>query len=65
VAGRGEISEPTTAGTSNLNWRCFEYYLIDRNEFHIRLNLGKLKEKMSENWKNFENLKEKRQNSAF
>jgi hypothetical protein len=26
VAGRGKISEPSTAGTSNLDWRCFEYY---------------------------------------
>jgi hypothetical protein len=26
VAGKGKISEPSTAGTSKLNWRCFEYY---------------------------------------
>ena len=26
VAGRGKISEPSTAGTSNLDWRYFEYY---------------------------------------
>ena len=26
VAGRGKISEPSTAGTFNLDWRCFEYY---------------------------------------
>ena len=28
VAGRGKISEPSTTGTSNLDWRCFEYYQI-------------------------------------
>ena len=26
VAGRGKISEPSTVGTSNLDWRYFEYY---------------------------------------
>ena len=26
VAGKGKISEPSTAGTSKLDWRCFEYY---------------------------------------
>jgi hypothetical protein len=26
VAGRGKISKPSTAGTSILDWRCFEYY---------------------------------------
>jgi hypothetical protein len=26
VAGKGKISEPSTVGTSNLDWRCFEYY---------------------------------------
>ena len=56
--GGGKISEPSTAGTSNLDWRCFEYYQIDRNEFHIRENLRK--NKMSENLKNFEDLKEKK-----
>jgi hypothetical protein len=45
VAGRGKISEPSTAGTSNLNWRSFEYYKIDRNEFHIRPNFRKIKKK--------------------
>jgi hypothetical protein len=45
VAGRGKISEPSTAGTSNLDWRCFEYFKIDRNEFHIRQNFRKIKKK--------------------
>ena len=26
VAGKGKISEPSTAGTSQLDWRCFEYH---------------------------------------
>ena len=26
VPGREEISEPSKAGTSKLDWRCFEYY---------------------------------------
>ena len=26
VAGKGKISEPSTGGTSKLDWRCFEYY---------------------------------------
>ena len=42
LAGRGEISEPITAGTSKLDWRCFEYYQIDRNEFHICPNFRKI-----------------------
>jgi hypothetical protein len=42
VVGRGEISEPSTAGTSNLDWRYFEYYQIDRNEFHIPPNFRKI-----------------------
>ena len=41
VAGRGKISEPSTAGTLELDWRCFEY-LIDGNEFHIHTNLRKI-----------------------
>ena len=52
VAGRGKISEPSTTGTSNLDWRCFEYYQIGRNEFHIPPNLRKIqKNEMSENLK--------------
>ena len=43
VAGRGKISEPSTAGTSNLDCRCFEYCQIDRNEFHIRPDFKKIK----------------------
>jgi hypothetical protein len=30
VAWRGKKSEPSTAGTSKLDWMCFEYYQIDR-----------------------------------
>ena len=58
VAGRGKISEPITAGSSKLDWRCFEYYQIDRNEFHICPNFGG--KKMSENLKNLENLEEEK-----
>ena len=29
VAGKGKISEPSTAGTSNLDWRYFEANKID------------------------------------
>jgi hypothetical protein len=62
VAGKGKISEPSTAGTSNLDWRCFEYYQVDRNKLHIRPNFRKIEKiKMSENLKNFETLKEKSQ----
>ena len=43
VVGRGRISEASTARTSDSHWRCFEYYQIDTNEFHIGPNLGKLK----------------------
>ena len=50
VAGRGKISEPSTTGTSNLDWRCFEYYQIPHSP------------KFEENLKNFENLKEKKIN---
>jgi hypothetical protein len=67
VAGRGKISEPITTETSKLDWRCFEYYkLIGMNSTFAQI-LGKLiKNKMSENLKNFENLKEKKgQNSAL
>jgi hypothetical protein len=45
VAGRGKISEPITTETSKLDWRCFEYYYIDRNEFYIRLNFRKINKK--------------------
>ena len=51
----GKINEPSAAGTSNLDWK-----LIGMNSTFAQI-LGKLKRnKMSENLKNFENLKEKK-----
>ena len=45
VAGRGKISEPSTAGTSKLDWRCFEYYQIDRKNSKVCYSLLKIKNK--------------------
>ena len=39
VDGKGVLSDANTAGTSNLDWRCFEYYQIDGNENLICKNL--------------------------
>ena len=40
--GKGVLSHANTAGTSKLDWWCFEYYQIDGNENLIRENLRKI-----------------------
>ena len=37
VAGKDKTSEPSTAGTSQLEWRCFEYYWIHRKSTHFNI----------------------------
>jgi hypothetical protein len=43
VDGKGVLSDANTAGTSKLDWRCFEYYQIDEDENLISENLRKIK----------------------
>ena len=40
---KGILSDANTAGTSKLDWRCFEYYYIYGNENLICENLRKIK----------------------
>ena len=62
MAGRGKIGEPSTAGTSKLDWRSFESMQIDRNKVQIRTNSQKgTKSKKHENLRDFENFKEKKE----
>ena len=58
VAERGKISEPSTAETSNLDWKCFEFIGMNCTIAQVLGNKKKLSEKLD----NFENLKEKRPN---
>jgi hypothetical protein len=46
VDGKGVLSDANTAGTSNLDWRCFEYYQIDGNGNLICKNLRIIKIKI-------------------
>ena len=58
--GRGKISEPHATETSKLDWRPLESMQIDRNKVQICTNWQKGTEaKNPENFRNFENLKEK------
>ena len=60
VDGRGKISEPHATGTSKLDWRSLESMQIDRNKVQIRTNWQKgTGTKEHENFRNFENFKEK------
>ena len=61
VDGRGKISEPHATGTSKLDWRSLESMQIDRNKVQIRTNWQKgTGTKKHENFRNFENFKEKK-----
>ena len=58
--GRGKISEPHATETSKLDWRPLESMQIDRNKVQICTNWQKgTGAKNPENFRNFENLKEK------